>query len=90
MVFLSRKTVILSAAVNASKIRIEPDSTWYCIIKLRITNKEDFFHWLITNSANAEIIFPPSLVVEMKEYIKKHIKYLNEMVLPLYEKDGEM
>ncbi len=82
MVFLASKFI----EKYGSQVSIEPDTSFYCIIKLRITNKDDFFGWLITNCANAEILFPPSLAVEMKDYIKERIKYLTEKVLPMYEK----
>lgn len=86
MVFLASKFI----EEYGSQVSIEPDVSWYCIVKLRITNKEGFFGWLISNCPNAEILFPSSLAAEMEEYIKNHIKYLNEIVLPMYKHDGEM
>ena len=88
-----RTTVFLASKFiekYGAQVSIEPEASWYCIVKLRITNKEDFFQWLIANCANAEILFPPSLAAEMEERIKNHIKFLNEVVLPMYENDGEM
>ena len=54
MVFLASKFI----EEYGSQVSIEPDVSWYCIVKLRITNKEGFFGWLISNCPNAEILLP--------------------------------
>ena len=72
------------------KVSVVPDDVFNDRITMNITDKKSLFAFILESKSQAEILFPSSLVDEMRDYVKEHIKYLNEVVLPMYEKDGEM